>query len=267
MKKIDETDVHNLFNASAKSRNETLFTEPFIAYGYLQKRKDVIGLMPKLKKNALLLDAGCNIGTFEEILNNLTSPEYKTVGMDFAPETIKIAHSKSIPNTDFLCADINNLPFKNNSFDCIVTIAVIEHLPNKQKALNELKRVLKDKGQIVITTPNKKDIILKIHNLIMQTASRIISRKVVDKDEYLSQRELLQLLRGDFIIKRSIIRYFIPLSLTIRNKTIGLFPPLPPSLNLKLMKFLTNDKNIKIPLILREYFAWTIFIVAEKKVK
>ncbi|GAI28261.1 unnamed protein product, partial [marine sediment metagenome] len=243
------------------------FANPFIKYTYFKKRKDVIKLLPKLNKNAILLDAGCSIGTFEETLNDIAFPLYKIIGVDFAPEAIKIARSKTVPNTDFLCKSINNLPFENNLFDCIVMIAVIEHLSNKRKALNELKRTLKEKGQIIITTPNKKNIILKIHNFLLEIASRIISKKEVDKDEYLSRKELTQLLKEDFVIKKSIIRYFIPLSFTVHKRTIGLFPLLPPSLNLKLTKFSTNDENIKVPSILREYFAWTIFVVAEKKAK
>lgn len=267
MKKIDEKEVRNFFNKDSKSRNETIFTNPFIKYTYFKQRKDVIKLLPKLNRNAILLDAGCSIGTFEEILNDITSPQYKIISIDFAPEAIKIARSKSIPNIEFLCADINSLPFKSNHFDCIVMVAVIEHLSNKQKALNELKRILKDEGQIIITTPNKKNIILKIHNFLIRIALRIIGRKEIDKDEYLSQKELIQLLEKDFVIEKSIIRYFIPLTFTVHNKTIGLFPPLPAPLNLKLTKFLTNDENIKLPSILREYFAWTIFIVAGEKGK
>jgi len=267
MKKINEKEVRIFFNKDSKSRSETIFTNPFIKYTYFKKRKDVIKLLPKLNRNAILLDAGCSIGTFEEILNDIASPKYKIIGVDFAPKAIKIARFKSIPNSEFLCADINNLPFTNNYFDCIVMIAVIEHLSNKQKALKELKRILKNEGEIIITTPNKENIILKIHNFLIKLALRIIGRKEIDKDEYLSQKELIRLLEEDFIIKKSIIRYFIPLAFTVRNRTIGLFPLLPPSLNLKLTKFLTNDENIKVPSIVRKYFAWTIFIVAKKKLK
>ncbi|HAD82931.1 MAG: hypothetical protein A2509_06860 [Candidatus Edwardsbacteria bacterium RIFOXYD12_FULL_50_11] len=50
------------------------------------------------------------------------------------------------------------LPFKDNSFDTILFVEVLEHLPNKQaqeEALREFIRILKPNGRLVLTTPNK----------------------------------------------------------------------------------------------------------------
>ncbi|MFZ2322334.1 MAG: class I SAM-dependent methyltransferase [Ignavibacteriaceae bacterium] len=51
--------------------------------------------------------------------------------------------------------DALNLPFANKSFDLIIVQDVIEHLTNTQKFYSELKRVLKNKGIIFLSTPNK----------------------------------------------------------------------------------------------------------------
>ena len=54
----------------------------------------------------------------------------------------------------FQVADIDALPFKDGEFDAIVAMGVIEYLENDQKALDELVRVLRPGGRIVLTTPN-----------------------------------------------------------------------------------------------------------------
>ena len=45
------------------------------------------------------------------------------------------------------------LNFQNNFFDCIVMIATIEHLEFPNDVIKECNRVLKDRGQLIITTP------------------------------------------------------------------------------------------------------------------
>ena len=53
------------------------------------------------------------------------------------------------PNVDIVC-DIEELPFNDNSVDIILNIAVLEHIPNPQKVIDEIHRVLK-KGGIIYT--------------------------------------------------------------------------------------------------------------------
>ncbi|MEM3896271.1 MAG: class I SAM-dependent methyltransferase [Archaeoglobaceae archaeon] len=58
--------------------------------------------------------------------------------------------------------DIQNLSFKNDSFDCVIVNDIFEHIPFLEKALNEIRRVLKPNGFLISTFPfaynNKKTI-------------------------------------------------------------------------------------------------------------
>ena len=58
----------------------------------------------------------------------------------------------SYDNVDIVC-DIENLPFKDNSIDIIFNIAVLEHVPNPKKVIDEIYRVLKPNGIIYTTFP------------------------------------------------------------------------------------------------------------------
>lgn len=55
-------------------------------------------------------------------------------------------------NVDVIC-DIEKLPFKDNSVDYIINIAVLEHVPNPQKVIAEIHRVMKPGGKIYCFIP------------------------------------------------------------------------------------------------------------------
>ncbi|WP_415325245.1 class I SAM-dependent methyltransferase [Chryseobacterium sp. MMS23-Vi53] len=55
-------------------------------------------------------------------------------------------------NVDVIC-DIENIPFKDNSVDYIINIAVLEHVPNPQKVISEIHRILKPGGKIYCFIP------------------------------------------------------------------------------------------------------------------
>lgn len=55
-------------------------------------------------------------------------------------------------NVDVIC-DIEEMPFKDNSVDYIINIAVLEHVPNPQKVIAEIHRILKPNGKIYCFIP------------------------------------------------------------------------------------------------------------------
>ncbi len=54
----------------------------------------------------------------------------------------------------FRKGDIMDIPFKDERFDVITSLEVLEHVPDIQKALSETRRVLKKGGLFVMSTPN-----------------------------------------------------------------------------------------------------------------
>lgn len=67
------------------------------------------------------------------------------------PNRIKIDILKS-PNVDYIL-DVQNMnQFKDNEFDCIICSEVLEHVKNPKKAINEMYRVLKKNGILILTT-------------------------------------------------------------------------------------------------------------------
>lgn len=58
-------------------------------------------------------------------------------------------------NAEWILMSADNLVFKDNTFDAVLMIEVLEHIPDDKKAIKEAYRVLKPSGKLIITAPNK----------------------------------------------------------------------------------------------------------------
>lgn len=94
------------------------------------------------------LDIGCGTGSFSR---RLAERSQHVLAIDLSPEMIRIARERSakFSNIDFQLADVLNLPFDIESFDCIATIATLHHLPLPE-TLFKLKTALKTGGVLMI---------------------------------------------------------------------------------------------------------------------
>ncbi len=84
--------------------------------------------------------------------------EAEVVGLDISSANLvkarDVAKSKNLQNCSFILGDIYYLPFKENLFDRIACIEVLEHLIKPNNALKEIIRVAKKETRVVITVPN-----------------------------------------------------------------------------------------------------------------
>ena len=120
-------------------------------------RKQVIKLA-RLKPSASLLDLGTGTGDLaREAL--LQEPQAKVTAADFTIEMMRVG--KKSGNLQFSAADALNLPFKDSTFDAVVSGFLMRNVTDIQQALKEQYRALKPGGRIVIldTTRPKKNIL------------------------------------------------------------------------------------------------------------
>jgi ubiquinone/menaquinone biosynthesis C-methylase UbiE len=90
------------------------------------------------------LDVGCGTGAFTQLVLKHCSPG-SIAGVDPAPAQIEHARTQT-PQADFRVADAMALPFADNEFDIVASALVINFIPNRAKALNEMRRVLRPGG-------------------------------------------------------------------------------------------------------------------------
>ena len=95
-----------------------------------------------------ILDAGCGNGKNMAYLQN----EGHTInGIDFSDSLLDICKEKSLNVKN---SDIRNLPFQDNTFDYVISIAVIHHLSSyceQDNAIRELLRVTRKGGKVLFT--------------------------------------------------------------------------------------------------------------------
>ncbi len=111
---------------------------------FFERRLETI--LPFVPKKSLILDVGCGDIEMLEFLRRKKKVTL-SVGIDIQKNLIK----NDIP---IVRGDAENLPFKRKSFDCITATAILEHLPQPEKAIYEFRSILKSKGILIITTPN-----------------------------------------------------------------------------------------------------------------
>jgi ubiquinone/menaquinone biosynthesis C-methylase UbiE len=105
--------------------------------------------MLKLNKKDDVLEFGCGTGyQIPEITNRCKS----YTGIDFSKKSLKLC--KKMRNNKLLISDAHKIPFKKNSFNVILMIDILNNLYKPEKVLEEVKRVLKNNGKIIISVPN-----------------------------------------------------------------------------------------------------------------
>lgn len=120
--------------------------------------KNFFWYLPYLKKNYLVLDAGC--GNAEHSFK-LAKKSRQVIAFDIDKKLLGQAKKKikddKIKNIQLLNINANEkLPFKDNYFDLILCHDLLEHLKNYKKSLKEFIRVLKNNGFLLLTLPNKE---------------------------------------------------------------------------------------------------------------
>jgi ubiquinone/menaquinone biosynthesis C-methylase UbiE len=105
-----------------------------------------------------LLEIGCGLGT--DLLQFARAGAIAT-GVDLTAASIELVRKRfaleGIP-VDAQVADAEHLPFGNNTFDVVYSFGVLHHTPNTQKSIDEVYRVLKPGGRILIMLYHKNSI-------------------------------------------------------------------------------------------------------------
>lgn len=103
-----------------------------------------------LVEGDLLLEIGCAEGF---MTGELAQKASRVIASDIALSYLKRARTEA-PSANFTRLDIHNIPFSDDVFDCVVCTEVLEHTLSPFKTLDEVHRVLKPGGFVIISVPN-----------------------------------------------------------------------------------------------------------------
>ncbi len=218
--------------------------DPYLKYiisNHVVSRNKKDGRRPRI------LDVGCGIGVY---LNFLKKKGFEAYGVDYSGSAVEI--SKQIR------ASAMALPFKDNSFDVVIGMHLIEHLTQKEvrKFLKEVYRVLNASGKVFLLTPN----VWNIRNLL---ANKEVFRDPTHINMFNPERLKRLLGEEDFVDIK--VRFRIPLLLQNNVDNRWIMPYFGPPWIIRKFPSLQDILFFLLTSTQLSYFRDVIYVLGEVK--
>lgn len=105
-------------------------------------------------KDLVILDAACGAGFGSHMMSAFAKQVY---AIDISQESIDYAKEKyPAKNVTYQQMDVAQIKYPDRFFDAVVSFETIEHIPAPEAFLNEIRRILKPGGLLIISTPNRE---------------------------------------------------------------------------------------------------------------
>ena len=107
-----------------------------------------------ISPNSKVLEIGCGDGTFWLKNKERIDPGWNLTLSDYSEGMVQSVQQKlkGIPNIRYTQLNIEDIPFEDNCFDVIIASHMLYHVPDRKKALREVRRVLKPDGTFYCST-------------------------------------------------------------------------------------------------------------------
>jgi len=103
-----------------------------------------------LPDSSRVLDLGCAFGFGTRQL----LPRYRAYGHDLSAEYIARAR-RTVRGAIFTHGSAEQVPYPDNSFDGVLLLDVLEHVPSEQSVVREVRRILRPGGRLIVSVPNR----------------------------------------------------------------------------------------------------------------
>lgn len=154
-----------------------------------------------------VLDLGCAFG-FATL--RLARKGYETVGVDNSARYIWWARRRH-PKGEYLLASADALPLADASFDAVLLLDVLEHVPDEAGVIREIQRVLKPGGTLILSVPHRGllgrlDSLNIYAKLVSQTRHGLLPQEIAQTGihRHYTLKQLRGLLGPTFCLQRTI---------------------------------------------------------------
>ena len=108
----------------------------------------------RVEPGEVVLDLGCGAGTDLLIAAQMTGPAGRAIGVDMTPSMLEVARASAreiqLGNVELHEALIESLPLEDESVDVVISNGVIDLVPDKDAAFDEIDRVLRPGGRLQV---------------------------------------------------------------------------------------------------------------------
>ncbi len=143
-------DVHSRQAGDFAAHYEALDRDPYAScftYSRMRLEQALERYLPRVGAGMRAIDVGCGTGHH---LKELVSRGFDAVGVDASAEMLDEAR-RANPTVELHQADVASLPFADESFDLALCIEVLRYLPDPQRCIAEMARVLRPGGMCLAT--------------------------------------------------------------------------------------------------------------------
>jgi ubiquinone/menaquinone biosynthesis C-methylase UbiE len=106
-----------------------------------------------------ILDVGCGEGLAQVSIGHLHISQMRQFGIDLVPRKVVQARERAAAHNlraGFAVADARRLPFRDGAFDSIFCVAVLQHVPEAEEAVQEFARVTRRGGRVLAVEPDNR---------------------------------------------------------------------------------------------------------------
>jgi ubiquinone/menaquinone biosynthesis C-methylase UbiE len=118
----------------------------------------------RLRAGQQVLDVGTGTGVLVPLMLKMVGKQGRIVGLDFSHAMLARARAKGFPyNVTFIQRDIQKTRLPAESFHRVICNAAMPHFPDKQAAVNEMARLLRPGGLLVVSHPIGRKAVRRLH--------------------------------------------------------------------------------------------------------
>lgn len=171
------------FNKAADSWDKR-FCTPTLS-SFLEKLVPQFGL----EAGQNILDVGTGTGVLIPYLVRAVGPAGSVTAVDYSENMIKICKTKHshLKNLSIKIGNIEETAFPTESFDAVICFGAFPHLENKEKALQNINRILKSSGKLVIAHALSSEELKTHHNNASSTVMHDVLPEEAEMKKLLEQ--------------------------------------------------------------------------------